>query len=248
MFSETASPTCFSGGCGICSGCSGGTVGYYIHPAPAVKEDTVYVKTNWEKYREMLKASEQYRMGMDEEGTIRFVQQTLTEVKRLYDDDVKPLQSELFAMRYMGVPLEGEIRLANGYRFCSDNFNNMDNLSTEEFRGYLDKFPEFKKEMDQLMKGYNYEYPEKSGSIPKFYDREEGRYTLIEDTGGQMCDDPECSMIAHCVIDTGEAMREQESCEYSDYYASEYSDYYGTLPIYTRNKDHELCAICVSKE
>ena len=232
MFSETASPTCFSGGCGICSGCSGGTVGYYIHPDYGVKEEPVDVKTNWEKYREMLKASEQYRMGVDEEGTIRFVQQTLTEVKRLYDDDVKPLQSELFAMRYMGVPLEGEIRLANGYRFCADNFNNMDNLSTEEYQGYLDKFPEFKKKMDQLMKGYNYEYPEKSGSIPKFYDREEGRYTLIEDTGGQMCDDPECTMIAHCI---------QE--EWFDG-----SDYYGTLPIYTRNKDHELCAICVSKE
>ena len=247
MFSETASPTCFSGGCGICSGCSGGTVGYYIHPAPAVKEDTVYVKTNWEKYREMLKASEQYRMGMDEEGTIRFVQQTLTEVKRLYDDDVKPLQSELFAMRYMGVPLEGEIRLANGYRFCSDNFNNMDNLSTEEYNGYLALFPKFKEEMDNLMKGYNYEYPEKPGTIPKFYERKGGRYTLIEETGGQMCDDPECTMIGHCVMDTGEALREQESCEYSDYYASEYSDYYATLPIYTRNKDHELCAICVSK-
>ena len=247
MFSETASPTCFSGGCGICSGCSGGTVGYYIHPAPAVKEDTVYVKTNWEKYREMLKASEQYRMGMDEEGAIRFVQQTLTEVKRLYDDDVKPLQSELFAMRYMGVPLEGEIRLANGYRFCSDNFNNMDNLSTEEYNGYLALFPKFKEEMDNLMKGYNYEYPEKPGTIPKFYERKGGRYTLIEETGGQMCDDPECTMIGHCVMDTGEALREQESCEYSDYYASEYSDYYATLPIYTRNKDHELCAICVSK-
>jgi hypothetical protein len=232
MFSATASPTCFSGGCGICPGCSGGNVGYYSHPDYGVKEEPVDVKTNWEKYREMLKASEQYRMGGDEEETIRFVQQTLTEVKRLYDDDVKPLQSELFAMRYMGVPLEGEIRLANGYRFCADNFNNMDNLSTEEFRGYLDKFPEFKKEMYQLMKGYNYEYPEKSGSIPKFYDREEGRYTLIEDTGGQMCDDPECSMIAHCI---------QE--EWFDG-----SDYYGTLPIYTRNKDHELCAICVSKE
>jgi hypothetical protein len=232
MFSATASPTCFSGGCGICPGCSGGNVGYYSHPAPGVKEEPVDVKTNWEKYREMLKASEQYRMGGDEEETIRFVQHTLTEVKRLYDDDVKPLQSELFAMRYMGVPLEGEIRLANGYRFCSDNFNKMDNLSTEEYRGYLDKFPEFKKEMDQLMKGYNYEYPEKSGSIPKFYDREEGRYTLIEDTGGQMCDDPECTMIAHCI---------QE--EWFDG-----SDYYGTLPIYTRNKDHELCAICVSKE
>ena len=247
MFSETASPTCFSGGCGICSGCSGGTVGYYIHPDYGVKEEPVDVKTNWEKYREMLKASEQYRMGMDEEGTIRFVQQTLTEVKRLYDDDVKPLQSELFAMRYMGVPLEGEIRLANGYRFCSDNFNNMDNLSTEEYNGYLALFPKFKEEMDNLMKGYNYEYPEKPGTIPKFYERKGGRYTLIEETGGQMCDDPECTMIGHCVMDTGEALREQESCEYSDYYASEYSDYYSTLPIYTRNKDHELCAICVSK-
>jgi len=39
-------------------------------------------------------------------------------------------------------------------------------------------------------------------------------------------------MIAHCILE-----------EWGDG-----PDYYGTLPIYTRNKDHELCAICVSKE
>ena len=247
MFSKTSSLTCFSGGCGICPGCSGGNVGY-THPDYGVKEEPVDVKTNWEKYQWMLKASEQYRRERDrDECSLHPVQEALMKVKSLYDDDVKPLQSELFAMRYMGVPLEGEIRLANGYRFCSDNFNNMDNLSTEEYNGYLALFPKFKEEMDNLMKGYNYEYPEKPGTIPKFYERKGGRYTLIEETGGQMCDDPECTMIGHCVMDTGEALREQESCEYSDYYASEYSDYYATLPIYTRNKDHELCAICVSK-
>ena len=233
MFSVTASSTCFSGGCGICHGCSGGNVGYYSHPDYDVKEEPVDVKTNWEKYQGMLKASEQYRRERDRgECSLLPVQEALMKVKSLYDDDVKPLQSELFAMRYMGVPLEGDIILDNGFRFCADNFNKMDNLSTEEYRGYLAKFPEFKKEMDKLMARYNYEYPEKSGSIPKFYDREEGRYTLIGDTGGQMCDDPECTMIGHCILE-----------EWGDG-----PDYYGTLPIYTRNKEHELCAICVSKE
>jgi len=233
MFSVTASSTCFSGGCGICHGCSGGNVGYYSHPDYGVKEEPVDVKTNWEKYQGMLKASEQYRRERDRgECSLLPVQEALMKVKSLYDDDVKPLQSELFAMRYMGIPLEGDIILDNGFRFCADNFNKMDNLSTEEYRGYLAKFPEFKKEMDKLMARYNYEYPEKSGSIPKFYDREEGRYTLIGDTGGQMCDDPECTMIGHCILE-----------EWGDG-----PDYYGTLPIYTRNKEHELCAICVSKE
>lgn len=233
MFSKTsATPTCFSGSCGLCSGCSGGKGVSYAHPDYGVKEEKIPVKTNLEKYQEMLKASEEYRREMDEGEPLRFVQQTLTEVKEMYNDDVKPLQSELFAMRYMGIPLEGEIRLDNGYRFCADNFNNMDNLSTEEYNGYRAKFPEFKKKMDNLMKGYNYEYPEKSGTIPKFYERKEGRYTLIEETGGQMCDDPECTMIGHCILEEG----------------LDESDYYGTLPIYTRNKDHELCAICVTKE
>lgn len=233
MFSTESALTCFSGGCGICSGCSGGTIGNFIYPDHGVtgKPTKTKTKTNWEKYQEMLKISEQYHSYLNEKKSLTFVKETLTKVKDMYDDDVKPLQSELFVMRDMGIPLEGDIILDNGYRFCADNFNNMDNLSKEDYQGYVDKFPAFKKKMDQLMKKYNYEYPEKSGTIPKSYELKEGNYTLIEDSGGQMCDDPECTMIGHCIMDFG----------------SEYSYYYGILPVYTRNKEHELCALCISK-
>ena len=80
----------------------------------------------------------------------------------------------------------------------------MDNLSPEEFQGYVDKFPEFKKKMTNLVNKYDYKYPEQPGSIPKYVDTENGRYTLIEETGGQMCDDLECTMIGHCVIKNDE--------------------------------------------
>tara|TARA_B110000495_G_C23001716_1_gene591259 strand:+ start:931 stop:1710 length:780 start_codon:yes stop_codon:yes gene_type:complete len=231
MFSTKSSLTCFSGGCGLCSRCSGGTVGNYAYPDYGVREEPIKTKTNWEKYQGMLKISEKYRSYLNETENISFVKETLTKVKDMYDDDVKPLQSELFAMRAMGIPLEGDILLDNGYRFCADNFNQMDNLSNDDYQGYVDKFPEFKKKMDQLMKKYNYEYPEKSGTIPKSYERKEGKYTLIEESGGQMCDDPECTMVGHCIMDI----------------RPEYSYYYGMLPIYTRNKEHELCSLCISK-
>ena len=90
------------------------------------------------------------------------------------------------------------------------------------------------------MNSYGYEYPELAGSIPKHYDLPLGRYTLIEDTGGQMCDDPECTMIGHCMIKQDEVI--SKGLGRVDYY----SDYYATLPIYTRDKDHELCALCIS--
>ena len=102
---------------------------------------------------------------------------------------------------------------------------------------------EFKQKMANLAKKYNYKYPEKPGSIPKYVDTENGRYTLIEETGGQMCDDLECTMIGHCVIKNDEDSYNPGT----EFFYSEMSEYYKTLPIYTKNKNHELCALCLLK-
>ena len=227
-FSKTqASPSCFSSQCGLCSSCNGGRVGEsYAYPGYVDREPTYREDTNWEKYQKMLKV----------------VQKELENVRDMYTEETPALTSELFAMREMGVQLEGSIRVQQGYLFRADHFNRMDKLSPEEFQGYVDKFPEFQEKMANLVKKYNYKYPEQPGTIPKFVDTENGRYTLIEQTLGQMCDDPECTMIGHCVIED----EDRNSVDAPDEFLfNGMSEYYKTLPIYTKNKNHELCALCI---
>ena len=115
----------------------------------------------------------------------------------------------------------------------------MDKLSPEEFQGYVDKFPEFQEKMANLVKKYNYKYPEQPGTIPKFVDTENGRYTLIEETGGQMCDDLECTMIGHCVIKNDEDSYNPGT----EFFYSEMSEYYKTLPIYTKMEEYTQLAL-----
>ena len=244
-FSLKSSASCFSSQCEMCQSCCGNTdstIGShpnrihqkyryyypgYVDEKPLYEEDNKY--TNWWKYQDMLKIA----------------QEGLESVKDMYEETGTPaLTSELFAMREMGVPLEGSIRVQQGYLFRADHFNRMDKLSPEEFQGYVDKFPEFQEKMADLVNKYNYKYPEQPGSIPKFVDTENGRYTLIEQTLGQMCDDPECTMIGHCVIED----EERNSVDAPDEFLfNGMSEYYKTLPIYTKNKNHELCALCLLK-
>ena len=240
-FSHKNSASCFSSQCGLCNSCHGNTGGEtgrswdhknkyyypgYVDEKPLYKEDNKH--SNWSKYQDMLKIA----------------QEKLEEVRDMYTEETPALTSELFAMRELGVPLEGSIRVQQGYLFCADHFNRMDKLSPEEFQGYVDKFPEFQEKMANLVNKYNYKYPGQPGSIPKFVDTENGRYTLIEKTGGQMCDDPECTMIGHCVIED----EERNSVDAPDEFLfNGMSEYYKTLPIYTKNKNHELCALCLIK-
>ena len=243
-FSLKSSASCFSSQCGMCQSCCGNTdstIGShpnrihqkyryyypgYVDEKPLYEEDNKY--TNWYKYQDMLKIA----------------QEGLESVKDMYTEETPALTSELFAMREMGIPLEGSIRVQQGYLFRADHFNRMDNLSPEEFQGYVDKFPEFQEKMANLVNKYNYKYPEQPGTIPKFVDTENGRYTLIEQRMGQMCDDPECTMIGHCVIEDEE--RNSVDAPY-EFLFNEMSEYYKTLPIYTKNKNHELCALCLLK-
>ena len=236
-FSLKSSASCFSSQCGLCYSCCGEIGGPkgrvknnyyypgYVDEKPLYEEDNKY--TNWSKYQDMLKVVE-----------------NLKKVRDMYTEKTPALTSELFAMREMSIPLEGGIRVQQGYLFRADHFNRMDKLSPEKFQGYVDKFPEFQEKMANLVKKYNYYYPEQPGTIPKFVDTENGRYTLIEKTGGQMCDDPECTMIGHCMIEN----EERNSVDAPDEFLfNGMSEYYKGLPIYTKNKNHELCALCLLK-
>ena len=245
-FSKKSSSSCFSSQCGLCSSCCGNTDGSvgshpdrihqkyryyypgYVDEKPIYEEDNKYV--NWCKYQGMLKIYE------------NSLKRKSLDLVNMYSDDDPALTSELYAMRSLDIPLEGSIRVMQGYFFRADHFNRMDNLTPEQFQSYVDKFPEFQEKMANLVNKYNYKYPEEPGSIPKVVDTENGRYTLIEETGGQMCDDPECTMIGHCVIENEDKNMEDAPTEFL---YNGMAEYYKTLPIYTKNKNHELCALCI---
>ena len=255
-FSLKSSPSCFSSQCVLCHSCCGNTdssiVSHpnrihqkyryyypgYVDKKPIYKEDYKY--TNFNKYKKMLEIEER---GMERKEMLEIAGREMERVRDMYNNENPALTSELFAMREMGIPLEGGYRVKQGYLFRADHFNRMDNLSPEEYQGYVDKFPEFKEKMKNLVNRYDYKYPEQPGSIPKYVDTEQGRYTLIENTGGQMCDNIECTMIGHCVIDN----EERDVYTGEEFLYNSMSEYYKTLPIYTKAKNHELCALCILK-
>lgn len=132
--------------------------------------------------------------------------------------------------------LEGNIPCENGYYYNADIVNRQRNLSEEEIKDYQRKFETFQEEMDGLLTWYNYKSPEEPGIIENEHLIDGEIYTRICEIGGQACDDPECCMILHCM---------QEKPGYWD--DGGVVDYYQRLPIYTKNKHHELCALCISK-
>jgi hypothetical protein len=138
---------------------------------------------------------------------------------------------------------EGNVRVGDGYIYDNNIKNKYESLSMDEKMELLEQFPNFGKEINEHMEGYGYFCPECPGNIPRSYVRKEGIYKLMEMRGPQLCDNPECSLIAHSAIDEGLF---QDEDEYDMTYRIN-SYYYEILPVYTRNKNHELCALCVTK-
>ena len=103
-FSHKSSGSCFSSQCGMCHSCCGNIEGPtgrvknnyyypgYVDEKPLYEKDNKY--RNWCKYQDMLKVVE-----------------NLKKVRDMYTEETPALTSELFAMRDMGIPLEGGIRV-----------------------------------------------------------------------------------------------------------------------------------------
>lgn len=241
-FSLKSSASCFSSQCGLCNSCCGNTDSTIGSHPNRIHQKTRYYYPGYVDEKPIYEEDYKYTNRRKYQDILDTVDNLLIDVRNMYSEETPALTSELFAMRAMNIPLEGSIRVAQGYLFRADNFNKMDNLTPEEFQSYVDKFPEFQKKMAELVNKYDYKYPEEPGSIPKFVDTENGRYTLIETTGGQMCDDPECTMIGHCAIENEDRNTDDAPCEFL---FNGISEYYKQVPIYTKNKNHELCALCI---
>jgi hypothetical protein len=138
---------------------------------------------------------------------------------------------------------DGNVRGRDGYIYDFNTEDKYREFSREEKMEHLSMLPKFKKDIEEHMEKYGYFCPECPGNIPKSYVRKEGTYRLMERRGPQLCDDPACCLIAHAAIDE-ELFQDEDMYEMTHHKNSEY---YQLLPIYTRNKNHELCALCVTK-
>lgn len=138
---------------------------------------------------------------------------------------------------------DGNMRASEGYIYDFNTRDRFSELSDEDKLRYLRKFPDYMDKVDIQMGLYGYFCPESPGFIPDSYIRKEGKYTRIKNRGPQLCDDPECAMISHAAIDDL-----TNNLDGNGYMASiRNSQYYELVPVYTRNKNHELCCLCLTK-
>tara|TARA_B000000437_G_C11687021_1_gene321402 strand:- start:2507 stop:2818 length:312 start_codon:yes stop_codon:yes gene_type:complete len=96
------------------------------------------------------------------------------------------------------------------------------------------------------MEGYGVSLGEDyRGKVPEFINVGDKKYVFWDDDR-IMCDDPECSLMGHCMIhwDENSNYTGSNPPEYNSYY---YGSVIASIPKYTHNKKHELCLMCALK-
>jgi hypothetical protein len=171
-----------------------------------------------------------------------------TEAGKLYKPDFEVSIEEIVEARQAGVRIEGQIQVSTELGlYNADIQNKIDALGNEEFEKYFEMFEKYQGEICQFLKEMNFEpafqgEPIK-GDLPKEVKTDNGTYTLLETIGGQMCDEPTCCAMGHCMVNldryTGDKPPPGDSYEYSSFFQ--------LLPVYTKAHKHELCALCLLK-
>tara|TARA_B100002019_G_C21090623_1_gene508453 strand:+ start:114 stop:461 length:348 start_codon:yes stop_codon:yes gene_type:complete len=103
-------------------------------------------------------------------------------------------------------------------------------ISEKEKEEWTQSMTTYKKEIGELCMKYNYQCPEKPGRIPLEVTYKEKQFTLIPETHGATCENPECQkrFQIEYLLETGL-----------------YAIFYPILPVYTRDQQEEYCALCV---
>ena len=103
-------------------------------------------------------------------------------------------------------------------------------ISEKEKEEWTQSMTTYKKEIGELCMRYNYQCPEKPGQIPQEVTYKEKQFTLIPETHGATCDNPECQkrFQIEYLLETGL-----------------YAIFYPILPVYTHNQQEEYCALCL---
>ena len=142
--------------------------------------------------------------------------------------------------------IAGKVVISGGGLFDIDARKKQMNLKNEDYEEYFDKFQTYLVEVNERLKEYGVSLGgDCRGKVPEFINVGDKQYKFWDDDR-VMCDEPECSLMGHCMIhwDEGDnytGTRAPSECSY--YYGS----IIATVPKYTHNKKHELCLTCALK-
>ena len=255
MFSESSTfLSCYSGECGTCHGCIGGENNPYIgYKFPRCVEG-VGARVSEEEKRKK-KVTKQFQeiknitISAHPEENIKRVVSEYDDISS-YHERMKDITEGLLADYEEGETIPGKYLSftsrvnpsiggtyeveESGYLYRMEHYKSMYDLDSDKFDDYVRQFPEFKKKIEKVMDEHGWISRETPGNMPLETMYSGKKYTLIQDEFMDvLCDDPECTLIAHCTIETDPS--------------GLISDYYRTLPYYTHNKKHELCSLCALK-
>ena len=126
------------------------------------------------------------------------------------------------------IQLRNNPQVTNEELFIKEKY---DEVLIEIINRYIEKsFNEYYKNINELIKKYNFKSPENIGTIPTKVTFNQKEYSLIEETHCATCDSPMC----------------QKTFQYLDNKDLGHSAlFYPILPVYTHNYIHELCALCL---
>ena len=284
------SSNCFSGGCGLCSSCSGdaGTkVVKYLSPRDLYKMETgkdpppippgpkdtralwqkmmyesslyrIHLNSTWGRlFRGLLRRKKNVDMYKPDgifwsiyKSHVEFLK-GCTEEGVIYGEKrcLRPENSVIYSIVGSEIDINtlgGKVVISGGGLFDIDTLKKQMNLTNEDYEKYFDKFETYLVEVDEKMKEYGASRGKNfRGKVPESIKVGDEKYTLWEDDR-IMCDEPDCSLMKHCMINW------DEKDNYTGSHPPKHDSYYygpiiASIPNYTKDKKHELCLTCALK-
>ena len=211
-----------------------------------------------------------YHMGLCKEGGVmdQIRESNIEFLKGCKDASVvygekRSLKPETFminlAIQYGDIDINqlgGKVVCSGGCLFDLNVMKKTMNLENKEYEEYFAKFKLYLVDVSKKMNGYGVELGRPcQGKVPQVIRYGCESYTYTSDSRA-MCDEPECSLMTHCMTNwdertVGKVKSEGMMCytgnnppEHDSYY---YGELIGKIPKYTKNKKHELCLLCVLK-
>ena len=142
--------------------------------------------------------------------------------------------------------IAGKVVIRGGGLFDIDARKKQMNLKNEDYEEYFAKFQTYLVEVNEKLKKYGVSLGgDYRGKVPEFINVGDKQYKFWDDDR-IMCDEPECSLMGHCMIhwDEDDNYTGTRPPSGDSYY---YGNIIAKVPKYTHNKKHELCLTCALK-